>query len=79
MSIAEGIVVKFKEDNNLQYSQDFRVWRGIPAGIDFKLVEQGSAIVLRGIGYGEKGFYGNGPIFLSGAQRTAIKEYLRGN
>ena len=61
--IVEGTKVTFK-DNQHQFFQDFRLWKGIPAGIEFTVVKEAKAnsYWLVAKGYGDPEDYGNGPI-----------------
>ena len=57
--------MKFRKGNRYRYGQDFKYYKGIPHGIDFK-VENGNIIKLTAFGHGEPGDgYGNGPIYIS--------------
>lgn len=50
--------------NKLFYSQDFRMHRGVPAGVRFFATQAGRHWILQAPGYGEPGAYGNGRLRL---------------
>lgn len=58
--------MKFHEGNKIVFSQDFRVWEGLPSDVDFDVIPQvkGDSVKLVAPGYGGKP-YGNGAIYVS--------------
>ncbi len=58
--------LRFPEGNNIGYFMDFAFWRGIPSDRDFYIVGDAAhdCLDLVAPGYGVKGDYGNGSIFV---------------
>jgi hypothetical protein len=55
--------LRFAPGNNILYEQDFRCWRGLPAGVTFTVFDGLHDFVrLQGRGYGAPGAYGNGSL-----------------
>lgn len=58
--------IRFKGGNQIPYSQDFGFNKGCPHGIEFKAQYLNKKrIILTAPGYGSKGAYGNGCIYVS--------------
>ena len=57
--------MKFTEGNKVIFSQDFRIWEGLPSDVDFEVHPIGqNSVKLVAPGYGGKP-YGNGAIYVS--------------
>ena len=58
--------IRFPAGNKVGYFQDFTFWREMPSHMDFYIVKiKDDSMKLVAPGYGIKGDYGNGCIFIS--------------
>lgn len=58
--------MKFKRGNKIRYGQDFGIYQGVPANIDFEvelLDKDGDSVKLVAPGYGGEP-YGNGALYI---------------
>ncbi len=67
-------IITFGE-NDIDYGQDFRFFRGIPAGIAFTVTNMGDRCRLYAPGYGSQP-YGNGALSVSTANLIAYAESI---
>lgn len=59
--------INFPPGNKAQYWQDFSYWEGLPSDITFFVDPtplKPGCLILRARGYGVRGDYGNGSIFI---------------
>lgn len=70
--------VKFPENNQFRYGQDFSYWIGVPCEIKFEAEECDEFYILRADGYGSVKDYGNGALFLFKKQEFQfdIKDFI---
>ena len=78
--------IKFDENNEYRYFQDFSWWKGAPSDVMFyPVAETPNSIVFVGDGYGIQdkhkmpGKYGNGSIFIFKDSIPHLLEWCRNN
>jgi len=75
--------MRFRRDNKIKYGQDHRFFRGIPAGVEFRVARfLADKYCLVGCGYGcqdHANCYGSGSLIVYGLtakQRKRFKQHL---
>lgn len=75
--------MRFRQDNQIPYGQDFGFYRGVPSGVDFKVEKSTGELFdvpglfrLTAYGYGQlepydEHSYGNGALHVSSRRLTA--------
>ncbi len=67
--------MKVKIVGQVNYGQDMQFWRGDFPGIIFMVTDiWKERIVMQAPGYGERGNYGNGKIYLSAKCRSNLRK-----
>ena len=56
--------MKFKKGNEILYGQDHKFFTGIPHNVEFEAIIDHNHMILTGPGFGEKGDYGSGAIYI---------------
>ena len=71
--------MKFRSNNRIRYGQDMRAYRGIPSKIEFHVERgvEGQTIqyILTSPGYGAKGNYGNGALYVYGLNSKQKRKF----
>lgn len=67
--------VRFPKDNKVRFFMDFASWEGVPDDRDFYLTSEGPTegyVTMVANGYGVRGDYGNGSIFIKRSDAFAV-------
>ena len=68
--------VRLPENNQATYWMDFSYWEGLPSDRDFFVLPHQCEgwVTLVADGYGARGSYGSGSVFIEAIQLPALKE-----